>query len=267
MSKCILQLIVKRMVLLLVAVSILLPAVSPVQASAPAVSDITQTVLPLAAGTKYETKAFIYESKINGPAVLVVGGVHGNEPAGSLAAEAIQKNVSVSLLKGTLIVVPRANNLALNRRVRTLPEITDINRAYPGRPDGNPAEQIAFAISSLMKKYNVSMVIDLHEGRTFHYYDKTSVGQTVIHGFDDKSSLLALECVELINQQLPEKHRKFTFLSSPVEGSTAYYASTVLDIPAFTLETSVKQPLEDRVHQHVTITRFLLASEGLISEQ
>lgn len=264
MSKCILQSIVKRVVLLLVAVSILLPAVSPVQASAPAVSDITQTVLPLAAGTKYETKAFIYESKINGPAVMVVGGVHGNEPAGSLAAEAIQ---TVALQKGTLIVVPRANNLALLRRVRTLPEITDINRAYPGRPDGNPAERIAFAISSLMKKYNVSMVIDLHEGRTFHYYDKTSVGQTVIHGFDDKSSLLALECVELINQQLPEKHRKFTFLSSPVEGSTAYYASTVLDIPAFTLETSVKQPLEDRVHQHVTITRFLLASEGLISEQ
>lgn len=264
MSKQIVKQIV-RCAALIFALSLLLPGTvsQPVQAGVLAANDVTETILPLVAGTEYETKAFIYESKVKGPAVLVVGGVHGNEPAGSLAAESIR---SVSLLKGTLIVVPRANNLALMKQVRTLPKITDINRAYPGRTDGNPAERIAFEIASLMKKYDVAMVIDLHEGRTFHYYDETSVGQTVIHGFDDKSAFLALDCVELINQQLPEQHRKYTFLSSPAAGSTAYYASAELNIPAFTVETSVKQPLEDRVRQHVTIVRFLLASEGLISK-
>lgn len=237
--------------------------IEPVNANNSAANDMKQTVLQLLAGAEYETEAYIYEANAQGPAVMVVGGIHGNEPAGAMAAEMVKK---VALQKGTLIVVPRANKLALKKNVRTLPEITDINRAYPGRPDGNPAERIAFAISSLMQKYQVSMVVDLHEGRNFHYFDKTSVGQTVIHGFDDKSAFLALDSINLINQQLPEKHKKFTFLSSPTRGSTAYYASTELNIPAFTIETSVKQPIDHRVNQHVTIVKFLLASEGLISE-
>lgn len=259
----------RRMFMLYIAVIMLIAtgcgaAPANGKSGSAAADEVKVTVQSLAAGTDYETNAYIYEAKIQGPAVMVVGGVHGNEPAGSLAAEAIQK---VSLVKGKLIVIPRANNLALIKGVRTLPKIKDINRAYPGKPDGTPAQRIAFEISSLMKKYNVAMVIDLHEGRTSHYYDKTSVGQSVIHGFDDKSALLALDCVELINRQLAAADKKFTFLSSPVKGSTAYYASKELKIPAFTIETSVKQPMQDRIDQHVTITKFLLASEGIIRNE
>ena len=36
----------------------------------------------IAAGTEWETEFYVVDSGIAGPTVLIVGGVHGNEPAG-----------------------------------------------------------------------------------------------------------------------------------------------------------------------------------------
>ena len=83
---------------------------------------------PLQAGTRWETSGCIVTSRLEGPAVLVLGGVHGNEPAGALAAAQL---CSETLAKGTLVVVPRVNPLGLNQAVRFLPEIGDMNRVYP----------------------------------------------------------------------------------------------------------------------------------------
>lgn len=221
------------------------------------------TVVELVPGTAYMTKAYIYEGAMNGPAVMVVGGIHGNEPAGSLAAS---KFMDMPLLKGTLIVIPRANTLALDSNVRTLPEIQDLNRAYPGKVAGTPAEQITYEIVGLMKKYQVAMVLDLHEGYAFNAVDPKSVGETILPGTDDTSVLLAMDAVEAVNQQIKEDKKKFSVLANPIAGSTAYYANTVLKVPAFTVETSGDQPLEDRVNFSFTIAKSLIASQGLINK-
>jgi hypothetical protein len=39
----------------------------------------------------------------------------------------------------------------------------NLNRAFPGKKDGNFTEQVAFAITELVKREKVSLVIDLHE--------------------------------------------------------------------------------------------------------
>jgi hypothetical protein len=39
----------------------------------------------------------------------------------------------------------------------------NLNRAFPGRPDGNFTEQIAHAITEIVRKEKVDLVIDLHE--------------------------------------------------------------------------------------------------------
>lgn len=222
------------------------------------------TVLELVPGTAYMTKAYIYEAATPGPAVMVVGGIHGDEPAGSLAAS---KFMEIPLLKGTLIVIPRANTLALDANLRTLPEIQDLNRAYPGKVVGTPAEQITYEIVELMKKYQVAMVVDLHEGYAFNAIDPKSVGETILPGTDDTSVLLAMDAVAVINQQIKEDKKKFSVLANPIVGSTAHYANTVLKVPAFTVETSKDQPLEDRVKFSVIIARSLVASQGLVNQE
>lgn len=42
-------------------------------------------------------------------------------------------------------------------------ETRNINRAYPGRPDGNLTEQVAYGIAELIRNENVGITFDLHE--------------------------------------------------------------------------------------------------------
>lgn len=233
------------------------------QAAQAAATTTSHATIQLVPDTPYATTAYVYESSNPGPAVMVVGGIHGNEPAGTLAA---QKFCELDLLKGSLIVIPKANQVALDANIRTLSEIGDLNRAYPGKQNGTPAERITFAIVQLMKQYQVAMVVDLHEGYAFNAIDPKSVGETILPGKDDSSVLLAMDAVTFINQQITEPHKKFSVLANPIAGSTAYYANTILHVPAFTVETSSAQPLEDRVNYGFQIVKFLVASQGIIAQ-
>ena len=42
-------------------------------------------------------------------------------------------------------------------------ETRNINRAYPGRPDGTYTEKMAYAITEMIRKNDINMTIDLHE--------------------------------------------------------------------------------------------------------
>lgn len=42
-------------------------------------------------------------------------------------------------------------------------ETRNINRAYPGRPDGSYTEKMAYAITEMIRKNDINMTIDLHE--------------------------------------------------------------------------------------------------------
>lgn len=223
--------------------------ITPVQAN---------TLLP---DSPYSTEVYVLCGVAPGPAVLILGGVHGDEPAGSLAAEETRL---FPVKRGKLIVIPRVNKLALEQGVRTLPHIGDINRSYPGNPVGIPSEQITHAIAELIEQHHVSMLIDLHEGRAFHRLDKTSVGQTILFAANERSTLLAMAAVEHINTQISERHKLFSLVAHPVPHSAAHFAAEQYGIAAFTLETAAVQPLADRIAQHVTLVSFLLSAEGLL---
>ncbi|MDR2007118.1 MAG: succinylglutamate desuccinylase/aspartoacylase family protein [Acidaminococcales bacterium] len=176
-------------------------------------------------GTVYKTAVYIRTVPENPrPAVLITGGVHGSEPAGAAAAEKMR---AVEIKAGTLIVVPRVNNLALKANRRTLPEIEDVNRAYPGRKNGTPAERIAFEITGLIRRYNVSVVIDMHEALDFTYMDKRSLGQSILPAVNPQSRALAEKAIAYINTTLQKPHEKFVVKrSGPVAGSTAFSAGS-----------------------------------------
>lgn len=42
-------------------------------------------------------------------------------------------------------------------------EVRNLNRAHPGRPDGNITEKVAFAMAEMIRKEKIAMSIDLHE--------------------------------------------------------------------------------------------------------
>ncbi|MCU0257324.1 MAG: hypothetical protein MUF60_11355 [Vicinamibacterales bacterium] len=68
--------------------------------------------LPSLAGTPGDTAVYVLEGKEPGATAVVLGGTHGNEIAGIMAAIALVERAQVA--RGRLIVIPHANNSAVS---------------------------------------------------------------------------------------------------------------------------------------------------------
>ena len=99
-----------------------------------------------------------------GPRVLVVGGTHGDEFEGQIAALELARALPDLALRGTLIVMPLHNQRACRAGQRETPaDGRDLNRAYGCPNDGGPTARIAeFVTQRLLPA--VDLIIDLHSG-------------------------------------------------------------------------------------------------------
>jgi uncharacterized protein len=94
------------------------------------------------------------------PELWVVAGVHGDEVEGMACAEdALQ---AVRPATGTLVCVPVAHPAALAAGTRRGPDGLDLNRTYPGRPDGAPTERVAHELWSRMRESRPAALVTLH---------------------------------------------------------------------------------------------------------
>lgn len=100
-----------------------------------------------------------------GPRIMILGGVHGNEPGGWLAAEGI---ADWQVERGSLLVLPRLNRRAAAVMERTLPELGDLNRLYPGNAGGLPMARMAAAIVEAGREFQPELLFDLHESWVFY---------------------------------------------------------------------------------------------------
>jgi hypothetical protein len=138
----------------------------------------------LMAGTPWETPLLINNSGQAGPVLLVLGGVHGNEPGGWGAADEI---ANWRPDRGRLLVIPRANATAIPLFERTTAELGDLNRLYPGNPDSQfPMERMAHTIVSIAREFGAEYALDLHESWGFYVeypgQGTTALGQTITWG-------------------------------------------------------------------------------------
>jgi predicted deacylase len=99
----------------------------------------------------------------DGPTVVVIGGVHGDEPEGQVAALNLLRDVRVEDVTGRLIVTPCLSVEASKAYTRLWPSGANLNRSFPGSPDGGPDEQLAdFVTRELIARADV--VVDMHSG-------------------------------------------------------------------------------------------------------
>jgi hypothetical protein len=143
----------------------------------------------LMAGTPWATPVHIANSGVSGPVLLVLGGVHGNEPGGWGAAEGI---ATWEPVRGRLLTIPHANVEAIALFARTTDELGDLNRLYPGSPESEfPMGRMAAEIVALAKQESVEVALDLHESWQF-FVDApntgtASLGQTMTMGIGPRN--------------------------------------------------------------------------------
>ncbi|MFA1548933.1 succinylglutamate desuccinylase/aspartoacylase family protein [Actinomadura chokoriensis] len=97
----------------------------------------------------------------DGPAVSILGGVHGDELEGVLAAYRIADRLASTHVRGTVTVLPRANPPALAAGTRHGDGDANLARLFPGDPGGGLSDGIAHAIATALIE-PCDLLIDLH---------------------------------------------------------------------------------------------------------
>ncbi|MGI6513544.1 MAG: hypothetical protein GX052_08260 [Syntrophomonadaceae bacterium] len=222
----------------------------------------TVTKVTLAKNTaRQATPLYVIKSGKPGPVVMIVGGVHGNETSGPKAADKI-KNLRPK--KGTLLVLPRANIVAVQKGTRTSPGVGDMNRTFPRTKNGKCTKNTSQSIWDAIKKYDVDYLIDLHEGYNYHKIQPSSYGQTLIYYPISGSRTVGLKIINALNKGIGSPSKHFTLVKYPYQGTLARAAAQHLGVKAFTLETCRKSAQSIRVNNGVKAAKTLLNHLGML---
>ena len=209
-------------------------------------------------GTDHQLDVYHVKGQTPGPTLMLMGGIQGDEPGGYLAADVY---ADISLKKGNLIVVPRANFLSilLNERAPA----GDMNRKFA--LTGNPVDRDA-AIVGIIKTFmrKSDFFLNLHDGSGFYSpvweapnRNPSRFGQSVIADAADYTrpdgtgfnmETLVRKVLEKVNPQISAPEHRFRFnnhrtMASDTQHkeqrlSATFHALTQVGIPAFGIETS-----------------------------
>lgn len=196
------------------------------------------------------------DSGVEGPTALVVGGVHGDEEAGYLAAEQM---LDWEPDAGRLIVLPRANPVAIAHSSRTT-DYGNLNRNF--LDEQGPVTPLAEAIWGVVEQTDPDAVLSLHESRGI-YDSSSAVGQAVFHSPSAVATEAAHMGINRANQTIRRRSLMFdlgpisppsTSPSGLLTEKTTYSAG----IPSFIVETYEGVSMDARIRWQKRITRGIL---------
>jgi hypothetical protein len=239
-------------------------------------------------GTPQELEIYKIYGRYEGPTIMIMGGIQGDEPGGFMSADLY---VDMALKRGNLIVVPRANFKSIILFDRG--QDGDMNRKFAGVKDQDPDRDRIEIIKNLMAESD--LFLNLHDGSGFfrmtwenEMANPSRYGQCIIADADVYTNPRTGQVLELaneaqrvisiINRDIPEERYKFSFSNHNTLSETSahkeqrksasFYALTELGIPAYGIETSKQLPsLEMKIHQHNLAVNAFMEIYGVIPEQ
>ncbi len=96
-----------------------------------------------------------------GPTMFVSAAVHGDEIIGVEIVRRLLRTASLDRLKGTLLAIPIVNSFGFMNHSRYLPDRRDLNRSFPGSPQGSLASRLAHLFKTEIVE-RCDLGIDLH---------------------------------------------------------------------------------------------------------
>lgn len=151
---------------------------------------------------------FIERAKKDGPVLLLLGGVHGDEINGVEIVRRIIRNKINKPTKGTIICIPVFNIFGFLNLSRKFPDGRDLNRVFPGSSKGSLASQFANEFKKKIAPH-VDYVIDFHSGGAH----RVNIAQTRCMLNDEKALELAkvFDAPFIINSKFIAKSLRETF--------------------------------------------------------
>ncbi|OHD98672.1 MAG: hypothetical protein A3E21_08460 [Sulfurimonas sp. RIFCSPHIGHO2_12_FULL_36_9] len=209
------------------------------------------------------------ENSDSNTTLLVIGGIHGDEPGGYFSASILATHYKIN--SKNLWIVPNLNQESIQKDARGING--DMNRKFSIIESKDKDKKIVEDIKEIITKENVSLVLNLHDGNGFYrktdrgnIFNANAWGQTcVIDQCDLNQSqpfgnlnTIAIDVKERINKKLIEDHHTFDvkntntkFDDEAMKLSLTYFAVTN-NKPAFAIESSKNLPsLSQKVFYHL----------------
>lgn len=185
----------------------------------------------------------------DGPVLWLQGCLHGPEQVGPFAIRTLLEEISPSEIRGTIVAVPVVNTTAFANKQRESPlDKKDLNRNFPGAPDGSFSEALADRVFSLAAEH-ADYFVDMHTGGN----------EFIIPGYSIFP--LGAELVEAETQELCEiTDLPYAIgISSADLGGAMYSQLAQQGIPAIITETGG----EGRLHEtHVSSATTAIRNVG-----
>ena len=105
----------------------------------------------------------IERAKKDGPVLLLMAGVHGDEINGVAVLREIIRKKYNKPKKGVVVCIPVFNVFGYLNQARKFPDGRDLNRVFPGTAGGSLASQLAYRFTKEIVQL-VDYVIDFHTG-------------------------------------------------------------------------------------------------------
>ncbi len=212
----------------------------------------------------------IERGKEPGPTIWLCAGTHGDEVSG---IEVIQRIFNYlkrnSLKKGTLYAIPLINPMGFEMIKRENPyDEEDMNRNFPGDPNGNTTERITSAIFSSITETKPDLVMDLHadsqKSIPYIIIDKPIGLKTGIKEAIEKSWEFAEKFgITVMNDIETEGYKKYH-----VDKSMTAALITHKQIPAFSVELGGPKIIDERfVRIGINGIKNILSQLGMIEEK
>lgn len=198
-------------------------------------------------------------SPSSSPTLLIIAGIHGNEPGSYFAAALLSQYYTIT--KGNVWIVPDLNRESILQNNRGI--YGDMNRKFADLNDTDPDYPTVTEIKNIIKNPQIGLILNLHDGHGFYrkeyqntIFNPNAWGQTCVidqgdlnasHPFSNLSQI-ATRVSEKVNKHLIEEHHFFDvrntntrFDDEAMRHSLTYYSVTHHK-PAFAIETSKNLP-------------------------
>lgn len=128
---------------------------------------IKATIGKLPTRTPIDIPVFVSRSKEDGPVLLVMAGVHGDETNGIEVVRRFIASKHHRPDRGTIIAIPVYNIYGFISHSRGLPDGKDLNRSFPGSQNGSLASRVAYFLTTQIIPL-IDYGLDFHTGGRSH---------------------------------------------------------------------------------------------------
>ena len=113
--------------------------------------------------THVEIPVFVNRAKKEGPFLLLLAGLHGDEVNGVEILRRLIRGGYHKPTAGAIISIPIMNIFGFISQRREVPDGRDLNRVFPGSPQGSLASRIAWTLLHEIVQH-VDYALDFHTG-------------------------------------------------------------------------------------------------------